>query len=412
MIITRRHLAGLLGAASAGALLPIGAAGAADKVVRIGVEVALTGAGADAAIRIRNAVVLAVDDANRAGNLAGYRVEPFILDDGTATAGQYDPVQAATNARKYVNDKSVVAAVGPENSGSAKALAPILNQANLAIITPAATNPDLTDPKFASLYRPSGKTTFFRTVTTDNYQGPGIANYLADVLKVKTAFVLDDSGAYGVGIADSFRNQAEKRGIQILGRDRLDPLATDYAAILTKIKSLNPRALFYGGVALAGVKLAKQAYEIIPGIIKAGGDGMHNAQVVVGAGYPAAEGWYASSASPHLADDPSVAPFVKTYTDRFAIGPSDYAITAYDGTLVILDAIRRVAGTSRPVTRDAVRDAIQNASVKTLQGTISFDTNGDLKNKVVSLYQIRRDANASLNDLQRQFQYLGAAPQV
>ena len=139
---------------------------------------------------------------------------------------------------------------------------------------------------------------------------------------------------------------------------------------------------------------------------------MHNAQVVVGAGYPAAEGWYASSASPHLADDPSVAPFVKTYTDRFAIGPSDYAITAYDGTLVILDAIRRVAGTSRPVTRDAVRDAIQNASVKTLQGTISFDTNGDLKNKVVSLYQIRRDANASLNDLQRQFQYLGAAPQV
>lgn len=412
MIISRRHFAGLLGVASAGAMLPVGPSKAEDKIVRIGVEVALTGAGADAATRIRNAVVLAIDEANSAGNLNGYKVEPFILDDATSTAGQYDPTQAATNARKYVNDKSVVAAVGPENSGSAKALAPILNQGDLAIITPAATNPDLTDPKFAGLYRPSGKTTFFRTVTTDNYQGPGIANYLADVLSVKTVFILDDSGAYGVGIADAFQRQAEKRGLHVLGRDRLDPLASDYTAILTKIKSLKPQALLYGGVALAGVKLAQQAYEIIPGIIKAGGDGMHNAQVVVGAGYPAAEGWYASSASPHLTDDPAVASFVKTYTSRFGLGPSDYAITAYDGTLVILDAIRRVAAARQPVTRTSVRDAIQNTGLKTLQGTISFDANGDLNNKVVSLYQIRRDASAPLEDLQRQFRYLGPAPRV
>ena len=86
--------------------------------------------------------------------------------------------------------------------------------------------------------------------------------------------MLDDSGAYGVGLADAFQAQAEKIGIKVLGRDRLDPKAADYAAVLTKIKSLNPDALYYGGVDQAGVKLAKQAYEIIPNVIKAGGDGM------------------------------------------------------------------------------------------------------------------------------------------
>ena len=108
----------------------------------------------------------------------------------------------------------------------------------------------------------------------DAFQGPNMANFLAEKLKVKSVYVLDDSGAFGVGIADSFQKQAEAKGIKVLGRDRLDPKAADYTAILTKIKSLNPEALYYGGVTQAGVKLAKQSYDIIPKVIKAGPDGM------------------------------------------------------------------------------------------------------------------------------------------
>ena len=78
-------------------------------------------------------------------------------------------------------------------------------------------------------------------MTTDAYQGPNMANFYADVLKVKSVFVLDDSGAYGVGMADAFEKQAGKKGIKVLGRDRLDPKAADYTAILTKIKSLESR---------------------------------------------------------------------------------------------------------------------------------------------------------------------------
>ena len=91
-----------------------------------------------------------------------------------------------------------------------------------------------------------------------------MANFYADTLKVKSVYILDDSGAYGVGMADAFEAQAKKIGIKVLGRDRLDPKAADYTTILTKIKSLNPDAIYYGGVAQAGVKLAKQSYDIVP----------------------------------------------------------------------------------------------------------------------------------------------------
>ena len=158
-----------------------------------------------------------------------------------------------------VSDKEVVAAIGPMMSGAGKAMAPILSQGDLATITPSSTNPDITDPKFAEQYKPAGKAIYFRTVTTDAFQGPNLANYFADKLKVKSVYVLDDSGAYGVGIADVFQKRAEEKGIKVLGRDRLDPKAADYTTILTKIKALNPDALYYGGVSQAGVKLAKQS---------------------------------------------------------------------------------------------------------------------------------------------------------
>src|SRR5262249_29880631 len=154
---------------------------------------------------------------------------------------------------KMVADKGVVAAIGPQMSGSGKAMAPILSQGNLAIVTPMSTNPDITDPKMAGTYRPAGKAIYFRTVTTDAYQGPNMANYYADTLKAKSVYVLDDSGAFGVGIANSFQAQAEKRGVKVLGRDQLNPKETDYSTVLTKIKSLNPESLYYGGVAQAGV---------------------------------------------------------------------------------------------------------------------------------------------------------------
>ena len=386
-------------------------AAAADKSVKIGINLPFTGADAHDAELIKDGALLAIDEANAQGGAGGYKIEVLLLDDGTATAGQYDPAQAATNARKMVADKAVVAAIGPQMSGSGKAMSPILSQGDLATVTPSSTNPDITDPKFAGQYRPKGKPIYFRTVTTDAYQGPNMANYYADVLKVKSVYVLDDSGAYGVGIADTFQAQAEKRGIKVLGRDQLNPKETDYTTTLTKIKSLNPDALYYGGVAQAGVKLVKQSFDVLPKMVKGGGDGMYGAEILRGAGFPAAEGWYATIAAPNILENPEATPVITRFAQKFGQQPENYSITAYDAALVILDAIKRVAASGKEVTRETVRDAMQTGHVKTIQGEVAFDDNGDLQNRVISVFRIAKDDKYPLDEVLHQYKYLGVAPQ-
>jgi branched-chain amino acid transport system substrate-binding protein len=184
--------------------------------------------GAEDAILVKNGALMAIDDDIARGGVGGYTIEAMVLDDGTVTAGQYDPAQAAVNARKMLSDPLVVAAVGPQNSGYGKAMAPIFSKGDLATITPSSTNPDITDPKFAVQFDPSGRPIYFRVVTTDAYQGPDMANYFAQVLKIKKVYILDDSGAYVVGIANTFEGQAKQLGVEVLGHDQLNPLEADY----------------------------------------------------------------------------------------------------------------------------------------------------------------------------------------
>lgn len=411
-MITRRSAASLFAGTALGAALGLPrVALAADKTIIIGINLPITGADAAGAKRMMNGALLGIQQANDANEIPGYTLKPLVLNDATATAGQYDPAQAATNARKFVSNDKLVAAIGPEMSGSAKAMAPILSEGNVAMITPSATNPDLTNPQFAAQYMPSGKPTFFRTVTTDAFQGPNMANFYAETLGLKDVYVLDDSGAYGVGLADAFQKQAEAKGMKILGRDRLDPTASDYSAVLTKIKSLNATSLYYGGVSNAGVKLVKQAYGIVPTIKKGGGDGIYTPDITTGAGFPAAEGWYVTNASPHMTEDPKIANWLAEYKSAFNDSPDDYAITAYDGVLVILAALKKVISEGKKPTRENVRAAIASSTVDTLQGQVSFDANGDVKQRVVSVFQITHDPKYPLDDAIHQFKYIGVAPQ-
>jgi len=384
---------------------------AQSKTIFVGINLPLTGADAEDAELIKDGALLAIEEVNAKGGAGGYKIEPIILDDATATAGQYDPAQAATNAKKLVANIGVVAVIGPQMSGSGKAMSPILSAADLATITPSSTNPDITDPKFASQFRPAGKAIYFRTVTTDAFQGPNMANFFAETLKVKSVYVLDDAGAYGVGIANSFQKRAEEKGIKVLGRDQLNPKEADYTTVLTKIKGLNPDALYYGGVEQAGSKLAKQAYDVIPKMLKGGGDGVFSANLLSGAGFPASEGWYATIASPHLLDDPEAQPWVQRFAQRWGKQPEDYSLTSYNAALVIADAITRVVKSGKPLDRHSVRDAIQATSLKTMQGTVAFDENGDLKTRVISVFQIVHNTKFPDNDTLHQYKYIGVAPE-
>ncbi len=412
MITRRSAFKAAAGIATAATLGVSHAAQAADQVVKIALEMSFTGSDATSATRASQGAMMAIEEANAAKTVPGVTFQYEKFDDGTATAGQYDPAQGATNARKMVSDRQILASVGPQMSGVGKAMSPILSAGGLATITPASTNPDLTDPKFAAQYIPGGKPIYFRTVATDAYQGPNMANYMAEKLGVKSVYVLDDSGAYGVGLADAFQGQAEKKGIKVLGRDKLDPKAADYSAVLTKIKSLNADAMYYGGTTQAGVKLAKQGYDIIPKVIKSGGDGMFGADLLTGAGFPAVQGWFATQASPHVVDDPKLAKWSKAYTAKYKMGPDDYTVTSYDAAQVIIGAVKALKAAKKAITRESVRDAIQSAKVETLQGAVEFDANGDLKNKVISVFQVTQDQSKPLDDPASQYKYLGVAPLV
>jgi branched-chain amino acid transport system substrate-binding protein len=147
-------------------------------------------------------------------------------------------------------------------------------------------------------------------------------------------------------------------------------------------------------------------------VIKAGGDGVYSAALLKGAGYPAMNGWYATIAAPFIAENPDVTPWVARYREKYGVGPTSYSFTAYDGMLVILDSIKRVAESGLPVNHDTVRDAIQTANLKTLQGMVSFDENGDIKSRTVSVFQAHQNDQYPVDDVLHQFKYLGIAPET
>jgi branched-chain amino acid transport system substrate-binding protein len=393
-----------LALAASSVLMAVPTAGAQDVPTTIGIGINLPFTGADAAdaANIRDGALMAIDEINSQGGILGkITLQPVIKDDGTVAAGQYDPAQAATNTQQFVADDSVLAVVGPQMSGSGKAMSPIASAADLALITPSSTNPDITDPNFASQYRPSGKAIYFRTVTTDAFQGPYMANFAAETLGVKSVYIVDDTGAYGEGIANSFEAQAKAKGINVLGHDKLNPKESDYTTILTRIKGLNPDALYYGGVQQAGVKLAKQANDVMPNVIKMGGDGMYSTSFPQDAGQ-AAENWYATIAAPDTIDEPTAQDWVAKYKSKYGASPQDYALTAYDAVFVISDTLTRLVNDGMPITRSNFRDYLQQTQLPTLQGVISFDDNGDLKDKIISVFQVKDSL----------YKYVGAAPQT
>jgi ABC-type branched-subunit amino acid transport system substrate-binding protein len=118
---------------------------------------------------------------------------------------------------------------------------------------------------------------------------------------------------------------------------------------------------------------------------------MYGPSILQGAGFPSADGWYATVACPHMMEEADMQPWVKRFVEKSGRQPSDYSITAYDAVLVVIDAIERLAKAGKPIDRVNMRDAIAETKLNTLQGEVSFDENGDLKQKVIAVFQVKHD---------------------
>src|SRR5260370_36988239 len=125
----------------------------------------------------------------------------------------------------------------------------------------------------------------------------------------------------------------------------------------------------------------------MPKLPKMGGDGMYSASLASDAGI-AAENWYATIAAPDTIDEPQAQDWVAKYQSKYGASPQDYALTAYDAVLVIDDTVSRLLTDLMPITPENVRDYAQLTNLPTLQGTIPFDDNGDLKDTIISVFQV------------------------
>ena len=219
-----------------------------------------------------------------------------------STRGLHDDLRArrrvfafSDHVKTFIGDDAVLAMIGPFNSSVAQAEIPLTNDAGLAQISPATTNPGLTQGPPAARLRTShpGTNAFFRVCATDARQGLALAR-AARALALNKAFIIDDNETYGKGLADVFEMQFKKLGGTVAGHEHITKGQTDYKALLTKAHALAPDFVFYGGTtSTGGGLLRKQMGDIaMGGLPYVGGDGISDQEFITTAGASANGTYY------------------------------------------------------------------------------------------------------------------------
>src|ERR1044071_5096342 len=170
--------------------------------IKIGSAGPMTGSNAAFGEQLRRGAQMAVEDINAAGGVNGQKLELVVGDDAC------DPKQATAVANKMVTDK-VVFVAGHYCSSSSIPASDIYKEGKVLQITPASTNPKLTDDAFAK-----GNTTVFRTVGRDDIQGPTMAAYVLKNNKNAKIAIIQDKTAYGKGVADEFKKALNAGGVK------------------------------------------------------------------------------------------------------------------------------------------------------------------------------------------------------
>ena len=353
---------------------------AAGQMVKIGVDLPMSGGEAPNGGPTNKGVLLAIDEANKAGGQ--YQFDEVLKDD--AVNGVHDPAQGAKNAQELVADTAVVAIVGSFNSNVGKATIPITNAAGVVQISPAQTNPTLTKGSDAAALRTKANN-YFRVCATDDLQGPVAADYAYKVLKARKIAILDDTETYGKGIADEVEKEFKKLGGTVLSHDGIPKGTQDFHAILTKIKAENPDLLFFGGISTTGgILVRKQMPDVGLNIPYEGGDGIQEPDFPKEVG-AAAEGTYATVASIDATRIDAAKGFLAAYKGKFNEDVGSYSANAYVAAKIIIDAVKAVGP-----DRAKVRAWVANLKdYKSIVGTFGFDKNGDTTNRIISIYVVK-----------------------
>jgi len=345
------------------ALLPLGSGLDAQGkgTIKIATQSPLSGGQAALGEGIKLGAQLAVEKFKGPLEKMGFKVEVVPFDD------QAKPDVGVANARNIIADKDIIAVVGHLNSGVAIPSSDVYKEVTLAMISPANTSPIVTDRNYPNVNRVCGR---------DDVQGV-VGSEFAAGLKAKSVYIVHDKTTYGQGVAEFFRDDAKKKGIQLMGFEGTEE-KSNFDPILTPIRAKNPAVLYFGGIYDQAAPFFKQAREKGIKARFMGPDGMDSSDLTKIAGKAVVGMNYTSAAGPASAL-PRAKGFVDEFKKKFGKNPEPYAAEAYDSAAIALKAIAAAAKGGTMPAREAVSAEVRKVKHSGITGDIEFDSKGDRK---------------------------------
>lgn len=336
-----------------------------STTIKLGLLVPKTGKIAQYGIAVENAVKLAVKEANDAGGINGKQVELFSYDN------EADATKSVSLFNRLVDNDKIDALIGPVISSTSLAVAPVANELKIPMISPTATNKDVT----------VGYDYVFRACYIDPYQGAVVGKFASENLKAtKAAVLVNTASDYSVGLAEAFKASFEAKGGTITNYESYTDADKDFKSILTTIKAGNPEVIFIPDYYNAVGNIASQIKEVGITASLLGGDGWDDIQKeyadVVEGGYFANH--YATSDN-----DPVVVNFINAYKAAYNETPNALGALGYDATKVMLAAFAKAESNDS----EKVLEALKATDIDAVCGHIVFDENGDPK-KAISMIKV------------------------
>jgi branched-chain amino acid transport system substrate-binding protein len=355
-------------------MLLSGAAVQAQQVVKVGVAAPMTGGNAAYGKDIDNGVRLAVDEANAQQMTIGGKPVKFVVVSQDDQADPRIGVQAAQN----LVDGGVSVVVGHFNSGTTLPASQIYAKAGIPMITPSATNPQITR---------NGLPTVYRVIATDAQNAGNAGVYAAQIARAKRIAIIDDRTAFGQGEADEFEKAVKASNGNIVGREYTNDKAVDFSAQLTKIKGMNADLVFFGGLDAQGAMLVKRMRQLGMKAQFLAGGGVMDANFIKLAG-DAAEGAMVWEYGQPLSTLPQGKTFETKFKAKYGTDMLAYSPFAYDAAWVAIKAMR-TANSVKPADFNAALKATESSGIT---GQIAFNKDGDLKNPTSTLYEVKNGA--------------------
>lgn len=337
-----------------------------DNAILIGEYGSLTGGTATFGQSSHKGIELATDEINAQGGLLGKKIKVITEDD------QSKPEEAKTAVLKLIKQNRVVAVLGEVASSRSLAAAPECQKSKIPMISPASTNPKVTE---VGDY-------IFRACFVDTFQGEAMAKFAFEKLQTKKIAVLKDiKNDYSVGLAEFFDKTFRQLGGQIVGTVSYSEGDTDFRAQLTSLKTTSPDAIYVPGYYTEVGLIARQARELGITVPLLGGDGWDSPKTVE-IGGAAVNGSYFTNH--YAADDPgpTVRGFIEKFQKKYGEIPDAMAVLGYDAAGILYDAIKRVGSAEPAKIRDALAATRDYPGVS---GMISMDENRNAKKRIVIL---------------------------